>query len=185
MAESLNVTGDFYFSLHLIRNYAITNKRFFLRLKDFSNGMVLLSKIIKPYVFSRVEMLGISFLKEFSYYLDYFEELSRVALGDKSLFDISVKDDSEQDRLLVYVNDVMASSTKIITFIDELRSVSIRAMAESDEEWLDSLPFTTDNWLEKCPEAMASVKRGLAQSAQGCGEYLGSFAEYAELDVED
>jgi hypothetical protein len=35
-------------------------------------------------------------------------------------------------------------------------------------------------WLYENPEAMASVLRGIGQSARGEGQSLGSFAQYAE-----
>ncbi len=42
-----------------------------------------------------------------------------------------------------------------------------------------------EHWLFENPEALAAVKQGLKDSAEGKGEYLGSFAEYADLEIED
>lgn len=38
----------------------------------------------------------------------------------------------------------------------------------------------SEMWLYENPEALAQVKQGLRQSAEGKGVYLGSFAKYAK-----
>ena len=42
-----------------------------------------------------------------------------------------------------------------------------------------------ERWLFENPEALASVKQGLKESAEGKGKYLGSFAQYADLEIDD
>jgi hypothetical protein len=47
----------------------------------------------------------------------------------------------------------------------------------------------TDNereaWLFYSPDALASVRKGIEQSARGEGTSLGSFAQYLDDDLED
>jgi hypothetical protein len=40
-------------------------------------------------------------------------------------------------------------------------------------------------WFYKNPEAQAMVQEGIRQSREGKGKYLGSFAEYANIDIDD
>ncbi len=40
-------------------------------------------------------------------------------------------------------------------------------------------------WLFKDKKALASVRRGLKQLAEGKGRYLGSFAKYANTELDD
>ncbi|MEB3309836.1 MAG: hypothetical protein VKJ02_06350 [Snowella sp.] len=42
-----------------------------------------------------------------------------------------------------------------------------------------------ERWLFENPEALEAVKQGLKDSAQGRGEYIGSFAQYADLEIDN
>jgi len=45
--------------------------------------------------------------------------------------------------------------------------------------------ISTDTWLVRNADALASVRRGLEQASYSQGRYLGSFAEFADLDIDD
>lgn len=52
------------------------------------------------------------------------------------------------------------------------------------QDYLSQLP-SCEPWLNNNAEARASVERGLQQAAEGQGVYLGSFAEFADIEIED
>lgn len=53
-----------------------------------------------------------------------------------------------------------------------------------NREYLAKVPIS-DRWLEQNPEAKSLVELGLQQAATEKLIYLGSFAEYADLEIDD
>ena len=49
---------------------------------------------------------------------------------------------------------------------------------------LDPIP-KKEQWLWQNPETLAAVKRGIQQAAEGKGKYLGDFAQYANVQIDD
>ncbi|NEO96464.1 MAG: hypothetical protein F6K56_42630 [Moorea sp. SIO3G5] len=49
---------------------------------------------------------------------------------------------------------------------------------------LDPIP-EEEQWLWQNPETLAQVKRGIHQAAEGKGKYLGDFAQYASMEIDD
>lgn len=43
----------------------------------------------------------------------------------------------------------------------------------------------SERWLFENPEALAAVKQELKESDEVKGEYLGSFAQYADLEIDE
>ena len=96
-----------------------------------------------------------------------------------------------------YLSVIDESVMSLRNFNDHLREIvaknqnrlifeSIEDVEHQDlQSWLASLPETDDHWLDDCPEAKSSIERGLAQASQGRGEFLGSFANYLDLDDSD
>jgi hypothetical protein len=67
------------------------------------------------------------------------------------------------------------------------RAASAATIAQDEAEiksHLANLPLA-DSWLEHNLAAKASLKRGLQQASQSEGRCIGSFAEFANLDVDD
>lgn len=52
------------------------------------------------------------------------------------------------------------------------------------KKYLADLP-SCEPWLQNNPDAKASVERGLEQATSNQGRYLGSFAKYADLEIEE
>ena len=53
-----------------------------------------------------------------------------------------------------------------------------------NREYLATVPIS-DRWLDQNPEAKSLVELGLQQAATEKLIYLGSFAEYAALEIDD
>jgi hypothetical protein len=95
-----------------------------------------------------------------------------------------------QQRGSVY--EVLSPAAKLRISKKDLRSSGLSASRKNSpayeeaeiREYLSSLP-SAEPWLRKNSVARASVERGLQQAAAGEVHYLGSFAEYADLDIDD
>jgi hypothetical protein len=74
--------------------------------------------------------------------------------------------------------DIRRSAKAILWDLDEIREDL------KTRQWLDTLP-PAEPWLDQNPEAKAMLERGLKQAAVGKTEYVGSFAQYADLDIDD
>lgn len=62
-------------------------------------------------------------------------------------------------------------------------AVTIEQEEAAIKEHLANLPLA-DSWLEHNLAAKASLERGLQQASQSEGRFIGSFAEFANLDVD-
>ncbi len=67
--------------------------------------------------------------------------------------------------------------------------MSPKLLMKNDNKIKPQLDFTKDiskkDWLENNHKAYSSVVQGLKDSGSGLTKSLGSFAQYAELDIDD
>lgn len=61
----------------------------------------------------------------------------------------------------------------------------LRKLLSTPYPWNDPTIPIADPWLDNNQEARESVERALESAKQNKAEYLGSFAEYADLDIDD
>ena len=87
--------------------------------------------------------------------------------------------------------DTWQTLTTLINQIEALRhdpEMSSR-LSPSLEQSLNQLKKSTipdrEQWLWQNPDAIGAVQLGLAEAAQGKTKFVGSFAQYADLEIED
>ena len=91
----------------------------------------------------------------------------------------------------------MPSVTKLLVSADAQGRVTLGPIArnksysveQKEDGQIVLTPFLAiperEAWLCKNPEALAAVQRGLEDAAAGRVSYVGSFAQYADLDIDD
>jgi hypothetical protein len=82
-----------------------------------------------------------------------------------------------------YLTNSLGEQTDVIISIDTWKS--LLAIVQETEQLNRELSPNREQWLWENPEALATVRTGLNQAAQGETKSLGSFAQYANLDIED
>jgi elongation factor P--beta-lysine ligase len=78
-----------------------------------------------------------------------------------------------------YLTNSLGEQTDVVISIDTWKS--LLAIVQETEQLNRELSPSREQWLWENPEAQAA----LAQAAQGETQSLGSFAQYANLDIED
>ncbi len=124
---------------------------------------------------------------------------------------IALQDDGERQRLIIF-NDgsIQVSEQKILNFAIEVLqsqdSVNLAKNKAQESSELGKLLFELERrtsfmvkhsytsledipqeeqWLWQDPTAWAALERGLQQAQAGKGRSLGSFAQYADLEIDD
>jgi len=65
-----------------------------------------------------------------------------------------------------------------------LRVGATRASAEIDLIFVPDVP-ADERWLWDNPDALRMALQGAAEARRGRASYVGSFAQYADLDIDD
>lgn len=91
---------------------------------------------------------------------------------------------ANQDFQLIKEAIIKNAEGKII-LEDEIKSSAYRVLVnEAGQILLDPI-HPKEQWLWQNPEALAMVRRGIQQAAAGEVHDLGSFAQYADLEIDD
>lgn len=124
---------------------------------------------------------------------------------------VVLQDDGERLRFVVPTdNPIQVSEQQIINFVTEVLqspdSVNLAKQKAQESSELGQLlfelkrrtsfmvkqPYTSledipqeEQWLWQDPTAWADLERGLRQAQAGKGRSLGSFAQYADLEIDD
>jgi hypothetical protein len=113
----------------------------------------------------------------------------------KVILELSKLDIKKEDRIIVefFMRILLSwSSLLCLTNFFAVYKAKIRSIVETvidhidreNREYLATIPIG-DRWLDHNPEAKSLVDMGLQQAATGKSTYLGSFAEYASLEIDD
>lgn len=77
-------------------------------------------------------------------------------------------------------------ATSVFDFRDLGRTQTTTVRVFMDDSLRNARRIPVDElWLWQNPEALASVQAGLAEMGRGETVYLGSFEQYADLDIDD
>lgn len=87
-----------------------------------------------------------------------------------------IKDDVHADTRGRLTLGAVAKEKKYKVFVNDMGQILLDPVVSIPEREL---------WLWQNAEALTSVQRGLKQSAEGQGRSLGSFAQYADLEIDD
>jgi hypothetical protein len=87
-----------------------------------------------------------------------------------------IKDDVHADTRGRLTLGAVAKEKKYKVFVNDMGQILLDPVVSIPEHEL---------WLWQNAEALDLVKRGLKQSAEGQGRSLGSFAQYADLEIGD
>jgi hypothetical protein len=68
---------------------------------------------------------------------------------------------------------------------DEINSSVYRVLVNEFGQILLDPIHPKEQWLWKNSEALAMVRRGIQEASEGKGRSLGSFAQYADLEIDD
>lgn len=103
---------------------------------------------------------------------DIYEQLLRMCNEIAGRSPRSMEEYFEQsEEQIALVTQLRAYSSLIAFRSEKILNLRLKERSENDGDeiydWLQSLPETEDHWLDRCPEAKASVERGLAQAAAG------------------
>jgi len=76
--------------------------------------------------------------------------------------------------MVIVINMDTSKSYRVTTSISEFRKqITLKDIPERER------------WIWQNQRALTSVRRGLKQSAEGNGKYIGSFAAYADLEIDE
>jgi hypothetical protein len=89
---------------------------------------------------------------------------------------LEIKDDVHADTRGRLTLGAVAKEKKYKVFVNDMGQILLDPVVSIPEREL---------WLWQNAEALTSVQRGLNQAAEGQGRSLGSFAKYADLEIDD
>ena len=106
---------------------------------------------------------------------DKFERVGETGLDERKRVSLSKALDALNGVLVKKHGKKNASDLRFVIYTNDAGQILLSPQV--------SIPLH-EAWLYKNPKALSSVRRGLRQSAQGKLHYLGSFAQYADDEID-
>ncbi len=104
--------------------------------------------------------------------------------------------DIDEEKIITFAVEVLSAEDSVKLIKNKAQESSILGqllfklrrqtsfMVKNHHNSLEDIP-EKERWLWQNPIAWASLERGLRQAQAGEGRYLGSFAQYADLEIDD